>query len=112
MGSDIVSVRQARKLGTDVLLAKIPKGKRYYLTLDIDAFDPSIAPGTGTPSHGGFLYYEILELIDGLAKQGEIVGMDLVEVAPDYDPAGVTSVLAAQILMNTVGRILHQRSKS
>jgi agmatinase len=69
-------------------------------------------PGTGTPSHGGFLYYEILELIDGLAKQGEIVGMDLVEVAPDYDPAGVTSVLAAQILMNTVGRILHQRSKS
>jgi agmatinase len=112
MGSDIVSVRQARKLGTDVLLAKIPKGRRYYLTLDIDAFDPSIAPGTGTPSHGGFLYYEILELIDGLAKQGEIVGTDLVEVAPDYDPAGVTSVLAAQILMNTIGRILHQRSKS
>lgn len=57
MGSDILSVRQFRKLGVDQVLARIPEGKRYYLTIDIDGFDPSIAPGTGTPSHGGFLYY-------------------------------------------------------
>lgn len=109
MGSDILSVRHARKLGTEALLARIPAGKRYYLTLDIDAFDPSIAPGTGTPSHGGFLYYEVLELLDGLARQGDIVGIDLVEVAPDYDPTGSTSTLAAQVLMNTIGRVLHHR---
>ena len=109
MGSDILSVRQTRKLGTEALLDRIPAGARYYVTLDIDAFDPSIAPGTGTPSHGGFLYYEVLELLDGLAQRGAIVGMDLVEVAPDYDPTGSTSTLAAQILMNTIGRILHQR---
>jgi agmatinase len=109
MGSDILSVRQARALGVAGLLARIPAGERYYLTIDIDAFDPSIAPGTGTPSHGGFLYYEVLELIDGLAQRGEIVGMDLVEVAPDHDPAGVTSILAAQLLMNVIGRVLHYR---
>lgn len=109
MGSDIQSVRHVRKMGIDGMLARIPAGKRYYLTIDIDAFDPSIAPGTGTPSHGGFLYYEVLELIDGLAKRGTIVGLDLVEVAPDYDPTGSTSTLAAQILMNTIGRILHHR---
>ncbi|MBO6507080.1 MAG: agmatinase [Roseibium sp.] len=109
MGSDIQSVRHVRKLGIDGMLARIPEGKRYYLTVDIDAFDPSIAPGTGTPSHGGFLYYEVLELIDGLAKRGTIVGIDLVEVAPDYDPTGSTSTLAAQILMNTIGRVLHYR---
>ena len=109
MGSDILSVRQARALGVDGLLARIPEGERYYLSVDIDAFDPSIAPGTGTPSHGGFLYYEVLELLDGLAQRGEIVGMDLVEVAPDHDPGGVTSILAAQLLMNTIGRILHHR---
>jgi agmatinase len=109
MGSDILSVRQTRKLGTEALLDRIPAGARYYVTLDIDAFDPSIAPGTGTPSHGGFLYYEVLELLDGLAQRGAIVGMDLVEVAPDYDPTGSTSTLAAQILMNTIGRILHHR---
>jgi len=107
MGSDILSVRQFRRLGIDGMLERIPANARYYVTLDIDAFDPSIAPGTGTPSHGGFLYYEVLELLDGLAKRGQIVGMDLVEVAPDYDPTSSTSILAAQILMNTIGRILH-----
>ena len=109
MGSGILSVRQFRRLGVDGVLVRIPPGRRYYVTLDIDAFDPSIAPGTGTPSHGGFLYYEVLELLDGLAKRGPIVGLDLVEVAPDYDPTGTTTTLAAQILMNVIGRILHHR---
>ncbi len=109
MGSDIVSVRRFRTLGVEGVLDRIPAGARYYLTIDIDAFDPSIAAGTGTPSHGGFLYYEILELIDGLARRGSVVGLDLVEVAPDYDPSGSTSILAAQILMNAIGRILHHR---
>ncbi|MCB1394622.1 MAG: agmatinase [Rhodobacter sp.] len=109
MGSDILSVRQFRKLGVESVLSRVPEGARLYVTLDIDGFDPSIAPGTGTPSHGGFLYYEILELLDGLARRGRIVGMDLVEVAPDYDHSGTTAILAAQILLNTIGRVLHYR---
>ncbi|MEP2946544.1 MAG: agmatinase [Lentilitoribacter sp.] len=109
MGSDIISVRKFRQLGLKSMLERIPKGVRYYVTIDIDGFDPSIAAGTGTPSHGGFLYYEILEFLDGLAQRGDIVGLDLVEVAPDYDHTGSTAVLAAQILMNTIGRIMHYR---
>lgn len=109
MGSDILSVRQIRKLGVDAVLARIPKAARYYVTIDIDGFDPSIAPGTGTPSHGGFIYYEVLELLAGLAKRGRIVGVDLVEVAPDYDHTGGTAILAAQVLMNLIGRIMHAR---
>jgi agmatinase len=109
MGSDILSVRQVRKLGVETTLARIPEGARYYVTIDIDAFDPSIAPGTGTPSHGGFLYYEVLELLAGLATRGEVVGIDLVEVAPDYDHTGTTAILAAQVLLNFLGRILHAR---
>ena len=111
-GSDILSVRQFRKLGVEGVLARIPNGVRYYVTIDIDGFDPSIAPGTGTPSHGGFLYYEVLELLQGLTKQGEIAGMDLVEVAPDYDHSGITGFLAAQILLNFLGFIFHQRSNT
>jgi agmatinase len=83
MGSDILSVRQARKLGVEGVLARIPKGARLYVTIDIDGFCPSIAPGTGTPSHGGFLYYEVLEILQGAARAHDIVGIDLVEVAPD-----------------------------
>ena len=109
MRSDILSVRQIRKLGVEAVLKRIPAGRRYYLTIDIDGFDPSIAPGTGTPSHGGFIYYEVLELIAGLARRAEIVGVDLVEVAPDYDHTGSTAILAAQLLLNTIGRIFTAR---
>lgn len=108
-GSDILSVRQVRRLGTEGILAHIPAGARIYVTADIDAFCPSIAPGTGTPSHGGFLYYEVLELMQGLARRHEVIGLDLVEVAPDYDPSGSTAILAAQLLMNTLGFIFHAR---
>ena len=111
MGSDIISVRQARELGTRAILGRIPVGARLYVTIDIDAFCPSIAPGTGTPSHGGFLYYEVLELLQAAAERHEIVGIDLVEVAPDYDPTGSTSILAAQILLNFLGFIFHARSQ-
>ena len=111
VGSDILSVRQIRKLGVEAVLERVPAGKRYYVTIDIDGFDPSIAPGTGTPSHGGFLYYEVLELLQGLTKRGDVVGIDLVEVAPDYDQTGSTSFLAAQILMNFIGFIFYERAK-
>ena len=104
MGSDILSVRQVRRLGTAAVVERIPRDARLYLTIDIDAFDPSIAPGTGTPSHGGFLYYELL---DALARRHAIVGIDLVEVAPDYDPTGSTAILAAQLLLNLIGRTVH-----
>ena len=110
MGSDILSVRQARSFGPQGVIDRIPAGARVYITIDIDAFCPSIAPGTGTPSHGGFLYYDVLEMLQIVAKQHEIVGIDLVEVAPDYDPTGSTAILAAQVLLNLLGFIFHART--
>lgn len=110
MGDDILSVRQVRKLGPDATAARIPAGARVYVTIDIDGFCPSIAPGTGTPSHGGFLYYEVLEILQNVANSHDIVGIDLVEVAPDYDRDGTTAILAAQVLLNFLGFIFHARN--
>ena len=109
MGSDILSVRQARALGSAAVIARIPAGARVYVTVDIDGFCPSIAPGTGTPSHGGFLYYEVLEMLQAVALTHDVVGIDLVEVAPDYDHSGSTAILAAQVLLNFLGFIFHAR---
>ena len=109
MGADILSVRQVRKLGVAGVLARIPRDARLYVTIDIDGFCPSIAPGTGTPSHGGFLYYEVLEILQGVARAHDIVGIDLVEVAPDYDPTGSTAILAAQVLLNLLGFVFDAR---
>ena len=111
-GSNILSVRDVRRLGRQGVVDQIPDAEPYYITIDIDGFDPSIAPGTGTPSHGGFQYYEVLEIIQAVAVRngGNIVGMDLVEIAPPYDPAGITSILGAQLLMNSIGFIFHARA--
>ena len=111
-GSDIMSVRQFRELGSQAMAQRVPSGERIYITIDIDGFDPSIAPGTGTPSHGGFLYYEILEFLQELSKRNTIVGIDLVEVAPDYDPTGSTPILAAQVLLNLLGFIFNERAEA
>ena len=68
-----------------------------YVTVDVDGFDPAYAPGTGTPEVGGLEAREGLALLRGL--QGlDIIGADVVEVAPQYDPTTNTSQLAAQIL--------------
>ncbi|MHC4949068.1 MAG: arginase family protein [Planctomycetota bacterium] len=68
-----------------------------YLTFDIDCVDPAFAPGTGTPCCGGFTAAEALDLLRGCAGVN-LAGADVVEVLPDRDPAGVTSLLASHVL--------------
>ncbi len=68
-----------------------------YVTVDIDFADPAYAPGTGTPEPGGGTAADLLRAIDGL-RGLDLVGADVVEVAPAYDPGGVTAVLAAKVV--------------
>lgn len=72
-----------------------------HITLDIDAVDPAFAPGTGTPEPGGCTAAEILEAIHRLGV-ANVVGFDLVEVSPAYDPSERTTVLAAKILREAI----------
>jgi len=68
-----------------------------YLSFDIDSVDPAFAPGTGTPEVGGFTSVEILTLLRAL-RGVTLIGADVVEVAPPFDPTGTTSLLAATIM--------------
>ena len=68
-----------------------------YLTFDIDCLDPAFAPGTGTPVAGGLSSAQALEAIRSLGEF-EIVGMDLMEVAPQYDVGEITAIAGATIL--------------
>ncbi|TIR97279.1 MAG: agmatinase [Mesorhizobium sp.] len=72
-------------------------GRKTYLTFDIDCLDPAFAPGTGTPEVGGLTTREVLELLRGL-KGLNIVGGDVVEVAPQYDATTNTAHVGAQVL--------------
>jgi agmatinase len=73
-------------------------GRQAYLTFDIDCLDPSYAPGTGTPVCGGLTTHQALSILRGLAGIN-IVGMDVVEVAPAYDVGEITALAAAALSM-------------
>ncbi|MBN2908126.1 agmatinase [Polycladomyces sp. WAk] len=75
------------------------KGRPVYVTVDIDVLDPAFAPGTGTPEPGGITSRELLEAIRLIARSDvRVVGADIVEVAPVYDPTEQTPVAAAKVL--------------
>jgi len=72
-------------------------GAPVYLSFDIDSLDPGIAPGTGTQEIGGLTSLQALEIVRGMAGLN-VVGADLVEVSPPYDPSGTTAMIAADLL--------------
>ncbi|MBP1990460.1 agmatinase [Paenibacillus eucommiae] len=108
-GSVLISAREAKELGVEKVMEKIPQRERYYVTIDIDAFDISIATGTGSPSPGGFSFDELNSMLEALAQKGDIVCFDFVEVAPQYDPAGQTTRVAAMTILNFMGHILKRK---
>ena len=75
--------------------------KPVYLTFDIDCLDPSYAPGTGTPVCGGLTTHQAIEILRGLAGIN-LVGMDMVEVAPAYDVGEITALAAATLAMEVL----------
>lgn len=108
-GTHVVPLRRLRAQGAAASLAHLPDGQRVYVSIDIDAFDPSIAPGTATISHGGLSYYEGKDILREIASRFEVVGADFVEVSPPYDPSGITSLLAARLTLDFIGAIYGQR---
>lgn len=74
----------------------------YYVSIDIDALDPSIAPGTESPEAEGLTYTHVKRILQGLGRRGTMVGLDLVEVNPYLDHAELTQHMAAQLLIEGV----------
>ena len=68
-----------------------------YITLDLDIFDPAECPGTGTPEPGGIFFKDVIGILTSINGMN-VVGADIVELAPDYDPTGISGALAATIL--------------
>jgi agmatinase len=106
----MLSASEVLKLGPAATAARIPAADAYYVTIDIDVMDPSIAPATGTPVPGGFSYYQMCELLDALASKGRIVGFDITEVSPPYDHNNETSLLASYVGLRFLGAIFKHRS--
>lgn len=84
------------------------KDKPVYITIDLDVLDVSVFPGTGTPEAGGITYKELLGAISDFSKLNNIVGCDIVELAPHYDPSGASTAVAAKTLRELI-LLLHSK---
>lgn len=110
-----MTVIHAEDIGAMGIAAIVAKAKSIvgdgptYLTFDIDSLDPSFAPGTGTPEVGGLTTREVLELIRGL-KGINLVGGDVVEVAPQYDATTNTAHAGAQVLFEILSLMVFSPS--
>ncbi|MDL2060535.1 agmatinase [Mesosutterella sp. AGMB02718] len=110
-GSVVIPARQALEMGAAEVIKKIPQAKNYFVTIDIDGYDMSTAPGVGSPSPGGLNYVFETDVLEGIAKKGNVVGFDLVEVAPQYDPTGITPRLGAMTMLAFMGFIMKEKEK-
>jgi agmatinase len=87
------------------------KGKPLYITFDLDVFDPSEMPGTGTPEPGGIRFHEFIQTFPLLAEQ-RIVGIDIVELSPPVDvPSKMSAILAAKVLRE-LGILMHRSQQN
>lgn len=73
------------------------KDKKIFVTVDLDVLDPSVMPGTGTPESGGMQFNELIGWFEYL-KNFDIIGADVVELAPDYDASGVSTAVATKVI--------------
>ncbi|GAA2209006.1 agmatinase [Nonomuraea monospora] len=104
LGFGIVTSADVMRRGVDEVVDALRQriGDRpLYVSIDIDVLDPAHAPGTGTPEAGGLTSRELLEILRGLAG-ADLIGADVVEVAPAYDHAEITAVAASHVAYDLV----------
>jgi agmatinase len=102
-GSVRVRAEEVHEIGIKRVLERVPDAAAYYISLDTDSLDTAIAPGVNSLEFGGLTYFEVSNLLRGIAAKGRIVGFDIVEIAPGKDHLNFTSMLAARLILNLLG---------
>ena len=111
----MVHAREVYRLGSRTVAGVVRRHlepcKHVYITVDMDVYDPAFAPGVANPEPGGLNPYQVMEVIHDIVDE-RIVGFDVVELSPDYDCSGATSLLAAKTMQElaiATGRTLKRK---
>lgn len=107
-GADLISAYDMHDEGIEAVLDRIPDGGPYYLTIDADGIDPTIMPAVMAQTPGGLDWVQTRKLLHGLVKKGRVVGMDLVEIAPQYDVGNTTMIHAERLICNFIGASIRE----
>ncbi len=110
-GVQFVPARELAESGVMRALALIPEGARVVICLDVDALDPAIMPAVIGRTAGGLSYWQVFELIAGVAAKARIVAFDMVEFMPERDIDGQGALVAAQLLAGAIGIIARQETQ-
>ena len=103
-GANLITDMELQSQGMEAILERIPDGGTYYLTVDADGIDPTIAPAVAGPAPGGVTYPQMRTLIHGLVGKGRVLGMDVVEITPARDVNAITSITAVRLICNLIGK--------
>jgi len=109
-GVSFVPAREVAETGIARALSLIPEGAQVVICLDVDALDPAIMPAVIGRTAGGLSYWQVFELIAGVAAKARIVAFDMVEFMPDRDIDGQGALVAAQLLAGTIGILARQEA--
>lgn len=107
-GVAFVPAGQVAREGVGAAVDLIPEGVNVIVCLDVDALDPSVMPAVIGRTAGGLSYWQVLELVAGVAEKSRIAAFDMVEFMPDRDVDGLGAMLAAQMLAAVMGIVARQ----
>ncbi len=113
-GMTVIHAEDVDRMGVDAVIAKareVVGDAPVYVSLDVDGIDPAFAPGTGTPEVGGLTPREVQAILRG-CKGLNVIGGDVVEVAPEYDPGSVTAQVGAQMMLEILCLMVLADSRS
>ena len=111
-GVHFVSAREVYRNGVAGALRHLPSSARVIVSLDVDGMDPSVMPGVIGRAPGGLGYWDVIELLDGIAAKAEIAGMAIVEFMPERDVDGIGALTAGRIVATAMGLIARQHRGS
>ena len=110
-GSRLVPAAEVHRHGMARVLDLVETDADCLVTLDCDGMDPSVLPAVAAPVPGGLLYWQMLDLLAGLAAKCRIVGFDLVELMPARDTTGISALTAARLVCNAIAAIATSRHR-
>lgn len=104
-GAKMVTAREVRLHGITHVLKEIEDGSDCLITIDCDGLDPSVIPGVLIPQPGGLSYFDVIDLIRGVASKCRIVGLDIVEFVPERDVQNLGAIAISRIICTALGCI-------
>jgi agmatinase len=107
-----ITARSLEQVITELIHAALVDCDGVFISVDVDVVDPGMAPGTGTPEPGGLTGRQLLDTVRRLAYELPIVGLDVVEVAPPFDMADITSLLGNRVVLEVLSSIARRRRDS